>query len=144
VRWNLDTTAVTFSDGEKLYWISGLEVTLGYSSVEVYIAPRFKKGTCEYDAVLEHESKHISADLLLLEEYAARIRAALMATRWATYGEPARVSSADEARQATRTKVSSAIQPIVEELQGKRRRAGQVLDAEESPLMLRNLCGSPS
>jgi hypothetical protein len=142
MAWNLDTTLVTFSDGERLFWISGLRVTLGYSSTDVFVAPRFQQGKCEYEAVLEHEKKHINADRALLEEYAGRIQAGLAVVRWPTYAEPVAVRSATEARESSRQQVSAVIEPLMAELQEKRRQAGQALDTAEGALQLRRICGS--
>lgn len=142
MEWTLDTTLVTFSDGERLYWISGLRVTLGYSSTDIFVAPRFQPGECEYEAVLEHEKRHVNADRALLEEYADKIQAGLAAVPWPTYAQPIAVYSAVEARQRSRDQVSAVIQPLMEELQEKRRRAGKALDTTEGPLQFRHICGS--
>lgn len=36
------------------------DITIGYSEFKVYIDRRYGKGSCEYQAILEHENTHVS------------------------------------------------------------------------------------
>lgn len=38
-----------------------VEVKLTYSPVKIYVASEFPPGTCAYDAILEHEQRHLQA-----------------------------------------------------------------------------------
>ena len=36
---------------------------LGYSSIVVFIANEYKPGSCEYNAIIEHENEHVKANI---------------------------------------------------------------------------------
>jgi hypothetical protein len=131
MKWNLETTFVTFSDGEQLYWVTALAVTLGYPVVDIYIHPRYRPGTCEYEAVLEHEREHLRADRILLEEYADKMRTLLAGVEWPTYASPAAFPSVAEAREQNKNRLATLVRPLKEELEAIRQRAADSVDAGE-------------
>lgn len=143
LRWNLETTFVSFSDGEQLYWLSGLTVALGYPAVDIYIPPRYRPGTCEYEAVLEHEKKHIEADRILLEEYADKIGTLLAGVDWPTYARPAAPHSLAEAHEHDMDRVTALVRPLMTELDAIRRRAGESVDRLNQTKDIIRGCSSP-
>ncbi len=40
--------------------LSSVDLSLSYDSIDVFIARRYRPGTCEHDAVLEHENGHVN------------------------------------------------------------------------------------
>lgn len=142
LKWNLDTTFVSFSDGEQLYWVSDLTVGVGYPAVDIFIPPRYRTGTCEYEAVLEHEKKHIQADRILLEEYAEKIRTLLASVDWPTYARPAAPRSFAEARERDMTRLAALVKPVLGELDARRRRAGESVDRLSRSKDINRVCSS--
>jgi hypothetical protein len=49
----------------------------GWKRMEIHIASEYRRGTCEYNAVLDHENQHVSIIRNALSEYAPRVRAEL-------------------------------------------------------------------
>ena len=49
----------------------------GWRKMEIHIANEYRRGTCEYNAVLDHENQHVSIIRKALSGYAPRVRAEL-------------------------------------------------------------------
>ncbi|MCC7168096.1 MAG: hypothetical protein IT565_11065 [Rhodospirillales bacterium] len=67
------------ADGRTCAWLSGVDMTLRYKAVTVYVASEYKPGSCEHKTVLEHENEHVAIDRRNLADYAPRVKAALAA-----------------------------------------------------------------
>lgn len=59
--------------GQYCVGVKNMKVTF-YGKPQVHIASNFKKGSCEYSAVLGHEQKHIRTMRKFLREYAPRFK----------------------------------------------------------------------
>lgn len=140
LQTKLDTTFVAFSDGKKGFWVSGIDVILGYRSIDVYISPNCRPGTCGYEAVLAHEKEHIRLDRELVQEYADKMQAALLSSRWATYANPLPVDTRTEGRERIKAQLSTLLEPLFEELQERRRRVSEGLDEAEGPQQIYKPC----
>lgn len=46
-----------------------------YAKPEVHVASNFQKGSCEYNAVIEHEKKHIAVLRDFIREYSPKVKA---------------------------------------------------------------------
>ncbi len=58
-------------------YLETVEAEFGWKRMEVHIAGEFARGTCEYNAVLDHENQHVAIIKTALSEYAPRVRAEL-------------------------------------------------------------------
>lgn len=64
-------------DGSFCARVQHVDARIGYKDVTVYIASEFPKGSCDFQAVLAHEQKHIDVNKALLQEYAPKIQSRL-------------------------------------------------------------------
>ena len=55
-----------------------ISVEIGYTDVVVYIARQYQRGTCQYDAIMEHETEHVRINRDTLTEHLALIEAGLL------------------------------------------------------------------
>jgi len=140
LRTKLDATFVTFSDGSRSYWVSGIDVVLGYRFLDVFIHPRYRRGSCEYGAALAHEEEHLRADRAVVEEYADRMRAVLLVADWPAYANPLKPNSLAEGRAHTRAQMDALIQPLRDELQERRRQASESVDSTEHAQQILKAC----
>ena len=51
--------------------------TIGYQEMLVYVASNYDEGTCEYNAILNHEQTHVAFNNEVLSEYANNLQVAL-------------------------------------------------------------------
>jgi len=137
-----DMTLVSYSSGENFFWVSGIHLTLAYRNPEVYIAGRYRKGSCEYRAVLNHEDEHVLADRAVVKSFAEKMGLALRAGDWPTYAHPRQVSSMEEGKAETAARLEAIIQPLFEELKERRREARLALDSPENARRAQQQCAS--
>jgi hypothetical protein len=132
IRTEYDMTLVSYSNGESLFWISGIHLSLAYNSPEVYVAGRYPKGSCEYRAVLAHEDEHLRADREVVTAFAARVESALRSAAWPTYAHPLRVGTLQAGKEETAGRLTELIAPLLEELKDRRQEARQAVDSASS------------
>lgn len=129
---HVDATFVSTSRGEKSFWVSGVNVTIWYESIDVYLPREHAEGSCEYQGILAHEKEHIRVDRELVEEYAEKIKVALLAASFPTYQSPGWVSSYAEGAAQEESRLQSIVRPLEAEFKSKRPLASQALDTPES------------
>lgn len=71
-----NTTIVPQGGGYCVY-LNAVTAEFGWKRMEVHIAREYARGTCEYNAVLDHENQHVSIIKNALSDYAPRLRAEL-------------------------------------------------------------------
>jgi hypothetical protein len=57
------------SPNEDCYILSTVDFWMGYESIEVLIDDKYRPGSCEYEAIKEHESVHVGIYFDELERY---------------------------------------------------------------------------
>ncbi|MBY0510079.1 MAG: hypothetical protein K2P94_07980 [Rhodospirillaceae bacterium] len=70
------TTVKPVRGGYCIY-ITRIEAEFGWKRMDVYVANDFKRDTCEYRAILDHENQHVGINNAALKEFAPRMRLAL-------------------------------------------------------------------
>lgn len=131
----------TAPGGGVRFWVTEVEVTVGYDAIEVYIARDYRKGSCEYEAVLAHEQEHVRRDREQLEGHAKKIDAALRAADLPTRERPLEVRSPEEGKEKVEAQIQSVLRPLAEELQRKRSAAIHKLDADTGHQVVEKSCG---
>lgn len=126
-----ETTFVSSSRGEKSFWVSTVRVTLRYQAADIYVAAEYPPDSPTARALLGHEREHVRADRAVAEEFAEKIRSALPASSFPTYTRPLKVASAAEGSAQVEAQLRRVIEPLVEELEKKRRSVSEALDTAE-------------
>ena len=71
------TVNLPLGDGRYCVWVTGVTAQMGDPREDVYIAANYPEGSCEYDAVMRHENRHVAINLEGLREWVPSVRAAL-------------------------------------------------------------------
>jgi hypothetical protein len=58
-------------------YLTRIDANFGFRSIDVYVASEYPPGTCEYNAILDHENQHVAINLRNLKYTAPRVRAEL-------------------------------------------------------------------
>jgi len=64
-------------DGSGCLWVQSVEARLALNELTVYIASDYAPGSCEYEAILAHENRHVRIHHEVLEQFSAPVRQAL-------------------------------------------------------------------
>lgn len=54
-------------------WVDNVNINIAIDPT-IYIAKQYKQGSCEHNAILEHEYKHIQVDREIVKKYAPQIK----------------------------------------------------------------------
>lgn len=57
--------------------LTEVTATLGYDRTTVYVDRKYRKGSCEFNAIMEHENQHVLFNRASLAQSAPKIKAAL-------------------------------------------------------------------
>jgi hypothetical protein len=99
----------------------------------IYIAREYRKGSCMYASVLEHEQKHVRTDRILVNKYTGLIARALDAefkkTNYA-FG-PVRSHNMDEEQRRISYVSSKIVKELSEKMNAERRVLQQNIDTLE-------------
>ena len=98
------------------FWVDRVEVTLRYEALDIYVASEYPAGSCQYQAILSHESKHAAAAQAVLDDYVQDIRSALTSLSIPKPPSPLLVGAVSEARQKTQATIEKLLQPVIERL----------------------------
>lgn len=58
-------------------YLTRIDANFGFQSLDVYVASEYPPGSCEYNAILDHENQHVAINLRNLKYTAPRVRAEL-------------------------------------------------------------------
>lgn len=108
----------------------------------IYIAREHRPGTCRYNAILEHEKKHVEADRLIVNKYARRIGEALsfaMNKYGATYG-PFGQDEVDGVQRRLQHYIDGIVKTEVSAMNAERLIVQQSIDTLEEYERVRKLC----
>lgn len=108
----------------------------------VYVAKEFKRGTCKYDAILEHENKHVSMDKYILKKYSDRMLQAVsqaLEKYGASYG-PFEETKQEEAQEKLKNYIDQIVKAESETMSKERRERQQGIDSLEEYERVNKLC----
>ena len=98
-------------------WLQSIDVTITLTERTIHVAREYLRGSCEYQAILQHELKHAQADDAILKIHVPRIEQALRnaATERGAIGPFAPQGEA-EAQGQLRTGVEKAFRDSVTQM----------------------------
>tara|TARA_B100002052_G_scaffold200731_1_gene183180 strand:+ start:269 stop:865 length:597 start_codon:yes stop_codon:yes gene_type:complete len=94
--------------------LSRVDARLGYDKLKVYIARKYRPGSCNYRSILDHENRHVSVFRNTLVKYAPRVERRLR--RFAASLGPVVATSADQAAKILQQKLQRELKPLIREM----------------------------
>ena len=127
-------------DGHTCYWLEAVDVDLVYKSIEVFVAREYRKGSCEYNAILRHEQEHVDIARDNLERYKPKIRAALTSLLLPTPNRPVELASLGGGEEPFDTLFKKVLEPVYKKMQADLARAQASIDTPASYALVRAHC----
>jgi len=106
-----------------------VEATLGYDRLNVYIARRFRPGTCAYGTISDHEMTHVAVFRRALQRYYPRMQRRL--DQAAATMKPIRAATPNQAAVYLQRQLRSAVDPLFREMNRTVDRENARLDTPE-------------
>jgi hypothetical protein len=110
--------------------IDSVRAAIGYDALDVYISERYRRGSCEFKAVLDHEHRHVAVFRNVLVSYAQQVRNAL--DRAARDHGTMVMASKGNAAEAMQERLQQAVKPVLREMHRIEQSENAKLDSPES------------
>jgi hypothetical protein len=118
--------------------LANVEVTLTFEDFQVYIDRRYKRGSCEYRAILEHENEHVRLFRDSLERHQWEVRDVVEDA--ARRIPPIIVARPNNAPIILQDKVMQMIQPTIDRLNRTADAANAAIDTPGSYASVQRRC----
>ncbi len=116
LQFRMDISVSTLSRPNKGHCatVSAVKASLGYDKITVYVDKRYRKGSCQYLSVLEHEKEHVAIFRDTLTRYAPKVERRL--NRAAAGLKPVSASSSDQAAEKLQKALQRQMEPLFKEM----------------------------
>jgi|GEM_PF-3053985 len=111
----------------------------GNKQAEIFVARKYRPGTCAYKAILAHEKKHMEINETLQKEYAKKIKKELQKS--ANRIRPYHTKKANEAAKSMANRLVHEMTPFIKEFREAKRKANYKIDTPRSYKRVRSTCG---
>lgn len=131
-------TVIDSARGGHCASLTRADIEIGFADFKVYVDRRYRPGTCEYRAILDHENEHVRINRDALRRLESKISERVHA---AIGRNPALLDrSPDEARQAHTRLIGGVLKPLVDEVASRARQGHDALDSRASYEKTYRLC----
>ncbi|MBE7635450.1 hypothetical protein GUA87_01225 [Sneathiella sp. P13V-1] len=139
-KYGIEVRELEMRSGVKCVWLLKAKMTFDTIKSEVFVDRKYRKGTCEFDAVLSHEKEHISIYARVKRKYEAILRDRL--TRWAHNMQPVQVSVSTSGADLMTKRLIEDMQPIIVEHGRVGKRESSKIDTESSYRRVDSRCSN--
>ncbi len=94
--------------------VGAVEAELGFGDITVYVDKRYRKGSCQYRSVIEHENEHVAIFRNTLDRYAPRVEDRL--TRAAEKLKPVAANTPNQAAERLQKALQRQMKPLFKEM----------------------------
>lgn len=128
------TISYQMRDWKNVYcfWVASAVVDISYHQLDVIIASEYEPGSCEYEAVLDHEYEHVEVAQEILRPYAQQISVALASLAIPTSHQPSVVTSPEDARAEVEAVFRSTLHPVRDKINRALEVNQAVVDSKEN------------
>lgn len=139
-RFDMTTQVKVYPLGKGLYCgvPSTVTITIGYPDFQVYVLRRYRRDSCEYEAILAHEKTHVRLYRDTVEGYAADVKQSL--ANAVRRFEPVMVKVPRKAADAVQARLRRDIGPELEDMGHAGHMANARIDTPESYRAVQDLC----
>ena len=111
-------------------WITAVDSTLGFDAIDVFVASRYRPGSCQFLTVKRHEDRHVGVFRSTLDRHAADFRSELR--RVATSLGPVQKSNADQVADYLKGQLTRRMRPVFKRIDSDIDRANASIDTRET------------
>lgn len=133
-------TMTNHSTQQICFWHDKMEIYI-HIKPTIYIANNFPRGSCMFNAIMEHEQKHVLVDREIVNKYATLIGNAVRSdiAQSRLFG-PAPLSQKDDIQAAIGKRMQSLLDQFTAQMSDERRKRQQKIDSLEEYERINHLC----
>lgn len=129
--WRVSFGAESLDEGHCV-WVSGLHLTARYPIPDIYVAREYRKGSCQYRTILDHEAQHVQISKATIQRYLPRLHMLLTSLRIPTARRPVYVTSTKRGKARLRALMQDLVEPVYREMAVALAKAQANLDSPAS------------
>ncbi len=140
----MNYTVESFPDGEKCIYVDKITLVVT-GSATVWVANDFAPGSCMYEAVREHEMKHVNAHAAVLTTHIGRLKDALVnVSRYQTVFGPGNEANINQRYDAYVNQVNTVVNDEFTVYKYDEGKAQQAIDTLQEYQRISHLCPQQS
>jgi len=118
--------------------VEEVTVSLSFPRLVIYVPREYRRESCAYREIVDHEYDHVAAHRRTLERFEDRFRQA--AGKAMADLSPFRADSQPEAEQRVNAALDRALRPVLDAFRHEQRTANRALDTEEAYRAIQRRC----
>jgi len=132
------TYAIPTDGGGFCVYLREVTAEFGYREHDVFVASEFAPGSCEHNAILDHENQHVAINRAAVRQGGPRIRQEL--ERLLQAAQPRFTRDLEAGTDLTLTSLSTAINSTYNQLAQEQASRNAVIDSENNYDAIGDLC----
>jgi len=140
--YEFDYSKKIFQDN-YLLWVENLRIDFSYTTMAVYVSSQYPEGSCEYQAMLDHENQHVQIHRQIYEKYQKILQNALSSSvEIPLANHPVTFRSLEDGKVKISELISGVTNPVFEQFQQEVSQDQAQLDTPDNYRELRNRCSN--
>lgn len=131
LRWSMSAQVRNWKN-VYCFWVTSADVEISYHQLDVNIASEYEPGSCQYDAVLDHEYEHVEVAQEIMRPYARQIEQALTSLAIPTSHLPSVANSPEDAREEVEAAFRRTLHPVRDKINRALEVNQAVVDTKEN------------
>lgn len=132
------TRSVPRKRGGYCVYLEEVEADFGFDRVDVYVGKEYRRGTCEYRTILDHENEHVAINNAVVRKFAPRLRQAMEGELRAM--QPIFTPTVKTGAKRAVEELRQRIQPMMKAFQREQRQRNGEIDTDSNYGALQELC----
>ncbi|NKB44047.1 MAG: hypothetical protein GKS03_07170 [Alphaproteobacteria bacterium] len=132
------TRSVPRQRGGYCVYLEEVRAEFGFDRVDVYVGREYRRGTCEYRTILDHENEHVAINNSVVRGYGPRLRQSI--ARELGRLRPLFTTTVNTGARQTVADLQQRIQPMMDAFQQEQRRRNAAIDTDTNYGALQELC----
>jgi len=113
-RMNISVNTLSQPDGGVCGVVTGVKASLGFGKITIYVDKRYRRGSCQYNSVLEHEKEHVDIFRDTLVQFASQVEDKLFQT--AAQLKPVFAKTPNRAAKRLQNTLQRRVEPVFKQL----------------------------
>ena len=126
--------------GGYCVYLEEVKVDFGFEKFEVYIGREYRRGSCEYRTILDHENEHVAINKRAVKEYGPRLRRSI--EQQLSFMPPLFAPTVDTGARRAVQELQNRIEPVMNAFKREQRRRNSAIDTEANYGALQQLCNN--
>lgn len=132
------TRSVPRERGGYCVYLEEVKADFGFDRFDVYIGREYRRGTCEYRTILDHENEHVAINTNAVKNYGPQLRRSI--EQQLSYLPPLFTPNVRTGARLAVQELQDRIKPVMEAFRREQRRRNQAIDTEANYGALQELC----